>query len=115
MEINNPSDEAALESSYETLEPIDVPTAEEVLKEIKQILDEMGITFFLHSGVCLGAVRDNGIMPWDDDLDLGVIIGLNGITEDSISPILSAFRENGYIVGVRRSDMHISVPLLKSS
>ncbi len=54
-------------------------------------------------------------MPWDDDLDLGVIIGLNGFTEELIGSIVSAFRENGFITGVRRQDQHISVPLLKSS
>ncbi len=115
MEINNAEDEAAIESSYENLQPIDVAMAEKVLKEIKQILDELGVTFFLHSGVCLGAIRDNGIMPWDDDLDLGVIIGLNGFKEELIGSIVSTFRENGFITGVRHSDQHISIPLLKYS
>ncbi|MDP6127477.1 MAG: LicD family protein [Dehalococcoidales bacterium] len=115
MELNNPEEDRILTSSFETLEPIDVPTAEIVLKEIKQILDGLEITFFLHSGACLGAVRDNSIMPWDDDLDLGVIIGLNGFTEDKVGTIVSTFRENGYVTGVRYQDSHISIPLLKSS
>jgi len=115
MELNRPEEDAILTNSYETLEPIDVPTAEIVLKEIKQILDELGIKFFLHSGACLGAVRDNCIMPWDDDLDLGIIIGLNGFTEEMVSLIVSTFREKGYVVGVRYQDSHISIPLLKSS
>ena len=114
MEIKNTTDKAALESSYVTLQPIDVVVAEKVLKEIKRILDELGVTFFLHSGACLGAIRDNGIMPWDDDLDLGVIIGLHGFTEESLDSIVSAFRNNGFITGVSCSDQHISVPLLKS-
>jgi len=113
--MSNIANEAALETSYETLQPIDVTMAEKVLKEIKQILNALGVIFFLHSGVCLGAIRDNAIIPWDDDLDLGVIIGLNGFTEESLGSIVSAFRNNGFITGVRRSDQHISVPLLKSS
>jgi len=115
LELNNPEEDAILTNSYETLDPIDIPTAEKVLKEIKQILDEMGIMFFLHSGVCLGAIRDSRIMPWDDDLDLGVVIGLNGFTEELIGTIVSTFRENGFISGVRVQDSHISIPLLKSS
>jgi len=115
LELNNPEEDAILTNSYETLEPIDVPMAEKVLKEIKQILDGMGVKFFLHSGACLGAVRDNCIMPWDDDLDLGVVIGLNGFTEELIGSIVSIFREKGYVSGVRLQDSHISIPLLKSS
>lgn len=115
LELNKPEEDAILASSYETLVPIDVPTAEKALKEIKQILDEMGITFFLHSGVCLGAIRGNGIIPWDDDLDLGVVIGLNGFTKDLVGTMVSTFRENGFISGVRLQDSHISIPLLKSS
>ena len=110
-----PEDEAAIESSFETLQPIDVTTAEKVLKEIKQILDELGGTFFLSSGVCLGAIRDNGLIPWDDDLDVGSVIGLHGLTEKSIDRVVTAFRDNDFITAVMRQDQQISVPLLKSS
>ena len=113
MEMNTTEDDAALQASFENLEPIDVPSAEKGLKEIKQIMDGMGIPFFLHSGVCLGAIRDNGIMPWDDDLDIGVVIGLNGFTEEVIPSLVSKFRENGFAVSVIPQDHHISVPLLK--
>lgn len=89
--------------------------AEKVLKETKRILDELGVTFFLHSGVCLGAIRDKGIIPWDDDLDLGVIIGLNGFTKELIEPIVSAFKDNGFIAGMRWYDSRVSVPLIKGS
>jgi len=112
---NDEADEAALDDSYETLQPINVVEAEKVLKEIKQILDGLGITFFLHSGVCLGAVRDKGIMPWDDDLDLGVVMGLYGATEELIDPVVTAFKNNDFITGIRPQDQHISVPLLKST
>ncbi|HIF06002.1 MAG TPA: hypothetical protein EYQ64_03350, partial [Gemmatimonadetes bacterium] len=51
-------------------EPMDMSTAEAVLKEIKQILDRLGLVFFLRHGTCLGAVRDHAFIEWDDDLEV---------------------------------------------
>ncbi len=50
MAASNAADEAALERSLESLEPVDVTVAARVLKEAKQILDRLGVTFFLQGG-----------------------------------------------------------------
>lgn len=42
----------------------------EALSEIKNICDENHITFFLRGGSVLGAVKYNGFVPWDDDIDI---------------------------------------------
>ena len=42
----------------------------DMLKKIIDLCDEAGITYFLDGGSLLGAVRDNGIIPWDDDIDI---------------------------------------------
>ena len=70
MTISDGADEAAWIRSITVPQKLDVPIAESMLKDAKQILDQLGVTFFLGSGTCLGAVRDNRITPWDDDVDL---------------------------------------------
>ncbi len=95
-------------------EPMDMPTAESLLKEAKMILDQLGIDFFLRHGTCLGAVRDQAFIPWDDDLDIGSVIGLHGLTEKKVYETAEAFKENGYNMKVIDSDLHLSVDLKKS-
>jgi len=95
------------------VEPMEMSAAETVLKEAKAILDEFGIVFFLRHGTCLGAVRDGALIGWDDDLDIGSIIGLHGLTEDSIDPAVEAFRERGFKAIVIENDLFVSVELSK--
>ncbi|SDB49564.1 LicD family protein [Ruminococcaceae bacterium FB2012] len=41
-----------------------------LLKEIDAICKKHDITYYLAGGTALGAVRNNGFLPWDDDMDL---------------------------------------------
>jgi len=115
MAPSNEADELALERAYSDSRPIDVPVAKEMLREAKQIMDQLEVVFFLRQGTCLGVVRDNELIPWDDDLDLGSVIGLNGLNEGSIDRVASAFRDVGYGVTVENLDHYIYVTLSKSS
>ena len=41
-----------------------------ILDEIERVSREIGATYYLAYGTLLGAIRHNGYIPWDDDVDI---------------------------------------------
>jgi hypothetical protein len=116
MATNEGADAAAMERSLTVLEPIDPTTAGRQLREVREIMARMGVTFFLRQGTCLGAIREGGLIPWDDDMDIGSVIGLHGLTEGHIDPVVAAFKDKGYFAReIIRNDHSVVVSFVKSS
>lgn len=61
----------------------DQPHAPEVLARGADLLDGLGLCWWLSSGTALGVFRDNALIPHDSDLDVGV-------RDDGTSDVLMA-------------------------
>ena len=55
--------------------------------EVNQIMENINLKPFLVSGTLLGAIRHGGYIPWDDDLDFGLI-------RDEYENLISWAKEN---------------------
>lgn len=43
-----------------------------LLQDVADYCEEEGLTYFLAYGTLIGAVRHNGFIPWDDDIDIAM-------------------------------------------
>ncbi len=43
-----------------------------MLKDFNNLCDKYGIDYFALYGTAIGAIRHKGIIPWDDDIDIGM-------------------------------------------
>ena len=66
---------------------------------MRDILAEKNIRCFLHYGTLLGAIREKGFIPHDDDADVGVF----GDDFDSVIGLLPVFLENGFVFNSQRN------------
>ena len=56
----------------------------DMMVEIDRVCRENGIEYSLLGGTMLGAVRDGGFIPWDDDLDLA-------FTKEALARVMDVF------------------------
>ena len=67
------------------------------LRDISEALDQLGVRHWLDHGTLLGALRFASFLPWDDDVDIGVMdIDFSSSVEKRFKAIMNA---SGYYVG----------------
>lgn len=74
-------------------------TAKKMLRKVCSILDKYKIPYVLEGGTLLGIVRENRLLPWDNDLDIT-------ITEQDMDRVLNLrwkFWWAGYKIRMRKS------------
>lgn len=113
MERTDAENAALMNRLEREIPPMNLEDAERLLAEAKAVFDEFGVVFFLRQGTCLGAVRDGRLIPWDDDLDLGSIIGFHRFDEAMIEPVAEALRDRDAYVQVDAQALYTSVKIFK--
>jgi len=45
----------------------------DMVKQVERVCKKYGLTYFAIGGTAIGAVRHGGFIPWDDDVDIGLL------------------------------------------
>lgn len=72
--------------------------ANKMLHKVTNVMEKCDIPYVLEAGTLLGIVRENRLLPWDDDVD----ITITRHDSDKFLRNLDAFRKLGYKVRVKR-------------
>lgn len=70
---------------------MNIESAKQTFLEIKEVLDSLGIDFYLNHGILLGAIREGGFIPWDRDIDLRMPAEKQG------SHVCEEFKKKGFL------------------
>ena len=112
MAVHDPG-AAAYQKSITEPTPLNPALAARRMREVKAIFDRLGVVFWLGSGTCLGAVREGGFIPWDDETDTASVIGLHGLTERRFDEVVREFESAGFYAHVGKNPRHNGMSIVR--
>jgi len=97
LEIGNPSQAEWFMPEIYQRRPGDerqLNTEKKALKDISALLNEAKIPWWVDCGTCLGAYRYGGVIPWDEDIDIAVLL----IDFENVRRLLNRLDQKQYLV-----------------
>jgi len=61
----------------------------QITRDVVGIFEHVGLLYFATAGTLLGATRHKGIIPWDDDVDIGILEGNESALIEQAQPLLN--------------------------
>lgn len=80
-----------------TLEGKNGEVAKEMLTSIAKIFNQCGIEYWLEGGTLLGIRREGRLLPWDDDIDVSMMVS----QKPKLDVLYDTLRKNKYRVRTR--------------
>ena len=69
----------------------------QLLKEVASVLDSCKLDYWLEGGTLLGIIRENRLLPWDNDVDLSMMIP----EKNQLNELIATLKKSGLRVRVR--------------
>ena len=80
-----------------TLEGKNKVIAERMLERVAKIFDKCDITYWLEGGTLLGIRRESRLLPWDDDIDVSMMVDQSS----KLPQLYKALKKDNYRVKLR--------------
>lgn len=81
----------------------------DLLMELHRICEKWDIPYFLIGGTLIGAIRHEGFIPWDDDIDVGML----RTDYDRFMKVCQKELEDAYILHDWHTDLYLPNPFAK--